>query len=130
MDAKGPAVHWVTGARPSAVHPGQLCVFEFVYFARADSVIHGCSVQEARLRAGRLLAKEQPRDADVVIGVPDSGLEAAMGYAGRRESLTGSALSKTGMWAVPSSSRRRIFGSRRSGSSWARCGPPSKENGW
>lgn len=81
VDAKGPAVHWVTGARPSAVHPGQLCVFEFVYFARADSVIHGCSVQEARLRAGRLLAKEQPRDADVVIGVPDSGLEAAMGYA-------------------------------------------------
>ena len=69
VDAKGPAVHWVTGARPSAVHPGQLCVFEFVYFARADSVIHGCSVQEARLRAGRLLAKEQPRDADVVIGV-------------------------------------------------------------
>lgn len=44
-------------------------------------MIHGCSVQAARLRAGRLLAKEHPREADVVIGVPDSGLDAAMGYA-------------------------------------------------
>lgn len=59
----------------------KLCVFEFVYFARPDSVIEGCSVQKARINAGRILAKEHPVDADVVIGVPDSGLDAALGYA-------------------------------------------------
>ncbi len=60
---------------------GHLCVFEFVYFARPDSHIDGCSVQRARYNAGAILAKECPVDADVVIGCPDSGLEAAMGYA-------------------------------------------------
>lgn len=58
-----------------------LCVFEYVYFARPDSVIDGLSVYEARLRMGAELAKEHPVDADVVVGVPDSGLEAAIGYA-------------------------------------------------
>ncbi len=58
-----------------------LCVFEHVYFARPDSVIDGASVQRARNRAGAFLAQEHPVEADVVIGVPDSGLEAAMGYA-------------------------------------------------
>lgn len=58
-----------------------LCVFEFVYFARPDSVIEGSSVHEARKRAGMFLAKSFPADADVVCGVPDSGLDAAMGYA-------------------------------------------------
>ncbi len=58
-----------------------LCVFEFVYFARPDSVIAGSSVHEARIRAGKFLAKEHPVDADVVIGVPDSGLDAALGFA-------------------------------------------------
>lgn len=57
------------------------CVFEFVYFARPDSVIEGKSVHEARCQAGRFLAKEHPVEADVVIGVPDSGLDAALGYA-------------------------------------------------
>ena len=61
--------------------PSSLCVFEFVYFARPDSVIDGSSVHEARLRAGEALAKEHPVEADVVIGVPDSGLDAALGYA-------------------------------------------------
>jgi len=60
---------------------GNLCVFEFVYFARPDSVIQGVTVHNARVRAGMLLAKEHPVEADVVIGVPDSGLDAAMGYA-------------------------------------------------
>lgn len=55
------------------------CVFEFIYFARPDSVINGCSVHEARLQAGRFLAQEHPVEADVVIGVPDSGLDAAPG---------------------------------------------------
>lgn len=60
---------------------GNLCVFEFVYFARPDSVLDGQSVHEARLRAGEFLAVEHPVDADVVIGVPDSGLSAALGYS-------------------------------------------------
>ena len=59
----------------------QMCVFEFIYFARPDSVIEGCSVHEARKQAGRFLAEEHPVEADVVIGVPDSGLDAALGYS-------------------------------------------------
>ena len=58
-----------------------LCVFEYIYFARPDSIIDGASVHEARLRAGAFLAKEHPVDADLVIGVPDSGLDAALGYS-------------------------------------------------
>jgi amidophosphoribosyltransferase len=57
------------------------CVFEYVYFARPDSVINGISVHDARVRAGEILAKEHPADADIVIGVPDSGLDAALGYS-------------------------------------------------
>lgn len=60
---------------------GNICVFEYVYFARPDSVIEGCSVHKARLRAGEFLAKEHPVEADVVVGVPDSGLDAALGYS-------------------------------------------------
>ena len=60
---------------------GSLCVFEYIYFARPDSVIDGCSVHNARMRAGAFLALEHPVQADVVIGVPDSGLDAAVGYA-------------------------------------------------
>ncbi|NLJ87422.1 MAG: amidophosphoribosyltransferase [Epulopiscium sp.] len=59
----------------------KMCIFEFVYFARPDSIIDGAYVYEARLEAGKILAKEQPVDADLVIGVPDSGLTAAIGYA-------------------------------------------------
>ena len=59
----------------------QMCVFEFIYFARPDSVIEGSSVHEARKQAGRFLAQEHPVEADVVIGVPDSGLDAAIGYS-------------------------------------------------
>ena len=58
-----------------------LCVFEYVYFARPDSIIDGLSVYEARFNMGATLAKESPSDADVVCGVPDSGLEAALGYS-------------------------------------------------
>lgn len=61
--------------------PEALCVFEYVYTSRPDSIISGCSVHEARKRAGALLAKAHPVDADVVVGVPDSGLDAAIGYA-------------------------------------------------
>ncbi|MDL2287561.1 amidophosphoribosyltransferase [Eubacteriales bacterium OttesenSCG-928-G02] len=58
-----------------------LCVFEYIYFARSDSDICGTSVHTARKRLGALLAEEHPIEADVVIGVPDSGIDAAIGYA-------------------------------------------------
>lgn len=61
--------------------PHTLCVFEYIYFARPDSVIEGCCVHSARTRAGAFLALEHPVQADVVIGVPDSGIDAAIGYA-------------------------------------------------
>jgi amidophosphoribosyltransferase len=57
------------------------CIFEYIYFARPDSVVHGRSVYEARKAMGRELAREAPADADVVVPVPDSGVPAAMGYA-------------------------------------------------
>lgn len=57
------------------------CIFEFVYFARTDSIVDGISVYEARRDAGRILARENPVDADIVVGVPDSGTTAALGYA-------------------------------------------------
>ena len=58
-----------------------LCIFEHVYTARPDSVIDGASVHRSRLNAGKFLAQEHPVEADVVIGAPDSGLDAAIGYA-------------------------------------------------
>ena len=61
--------------------PRRLCVFEYIYFSRPDSVVDGCPVSLARQRAGELLAKAHPVEADAVIGVPDSGLDAAIGYA-------------------------------------------------
>jgi amidophosphoribosyltransferase len=61
--------------------PKALCVFEYIYFARPDSVIDGSSVHLARQQAGVILAQEHPIDADVVIGVPDSGIDAAIGFA-------------------------------------------------
>lgn len=61
--------------------PHRMCVFEYIYFARPDSVIDGCSVHEARSRAGAYLSLEHPVQADIVIGVPDSGLDAASGYS-------------------------------------------------
>lgn len=57
------------------------CIFEYIYFARPDSVIDGVSVFGARLEAGRLLYHQHPVEADVVIGVPESGIDAAMGYS-------------------------------------------------
>ena len=59
----------------------RICIFEYIYFARPDSVIEGTQVHDARLRAGRFLAQEHPVEADVVIGAPDSGLDAALGYS-------------------------------------------------
>ncbi|MBO4687227.1 MAG: amidophosphoribosyltransferase [Clostridiales bacterium] len=58
----------------------KMCIFEYIYFARPDSYIDGKSVYEARLQAGRLLCRQHPVEADVVIGVPESGLDAASGF--------------------------------------------------
>lgn len=73
------------GVRSDKSHCGKekphLCVFEYVYFARPDSVIEGVSVHRARLKAGEYLWKEHPVEADVVVGVPDSGLDAALGLS-------------------------------------------------
>lgn len=61
--------------------PHKICIFEYIYFARPDSVIEGKSVHQARIKAGACLALEHPAQADVVIGVPDSGINAAIGYS-------------------------------------------------
>ena len=61
----------------------KLCVFEYIYFARPDSIIDGVSVHASRVRAGEILAEVHPADADIVIGAPDSGLDAALGFSGQ-----------------------------------------------
>jgi amidophosphoribosyltransferase len=61
--------------------PHQHCIFEHVYFARPDSIIFGRSVNASREALGRVLAREHPVDADIVVPVPDSGVPAAVGYA-------------------------------------------------
>ena len=65
---------------PERLNP-KLCVFEFVYFARPDTRLYGRSVHHARVRQGELLAEQAPVEADMVMGVPESGLPAAEGYA-------------------------------------------------
>ena len=57
------------------------CIFEYIYFARLDSCMDGISIYNSRIKAGRLLAQSYPVDADLVVGVPDSGLTAAVGYS-------------------------------------------------
>ncbi len=83
IDARGPRTvarlsvppTWATG------HGGGLCAFEAIYLARPDSVLFGQSVHGLRKETGRRLAREHPAPADLVTGVPDSSLSAAMGYA-------------------------------------------------
>jgi amidophosphoribosyltransferase len=71
----------VTRERYAPVRDKAQCVFEHVYFARPDSIVFGRPVQQSREQLGRLLAREHPVDADVVVPVPDSGVAAAIGYA-------------------------------------------------
>lgn len=71
----------IRSLRPFDPAPTKMCVFEYVYFARPDSFFNGRSVYAARRDMGKMLARESPVDADVVIGVPDSGVPAAIGYA-------------------------------------------------
>ncbi|MBE5816838.1 MAG: amidophosphoribosyltransferase [Clostridiales bacterium] len=76
-----------------------LCIFEYVYFARTDSFIEGMSVFKSRFNMGKILAEECPADADIVCGVPDSGLEAAQGYA-----------AQSGLPLVPAFVKNRYIG--------------------
>ena len=71
----------VTSYRHSAVGGHRMCAMELIYFARPDSVIEGCGVHPFRKASGKLLYKEHPADADIVVGVPESSLSAAIGYA-------------------------------------------------
>lgn len=89
IDEKGLSSRtWQMGEREA------LCVFEFIYFARPDSVLHGRNVYEARYQMGKYLAKEHPVDADVVMAVPESGVPAAMGYAAESKIPYGEGLIK------------------------------------
>jgi len=94
---------------PGACHDG-MCIFEFIYFARPDSVIDGSSVHEARIRAGSFLALDHPVQADVVIGVPDSGLDAAIGYSRTSGIPYGIGFIKNKYIGAHSSSRDRSSG--------------------
>jgi len=71
----------VQSIRPFPDRRARPCIFEYVYFARPDSVVNGKSVYEVRKRMGRRLAQESPADVDVVVPVPDSGVPAALGFA-------------------------------------------------
>jgi len=76
IDDKG-----IRSFRPFPAQQARPCIFEYVYFARPDSVVNGRSVYEVRKRMGRRLAQESPADIDVVVPVPDSGVPAALGFA-------------------------------------------------
>jgi len=71
----------VRSFRPFPAQQARPCIFEYVYFARPDSVVNGRSVYDVRKRMGRRLAQETPADVDVVVPVPDSGVPAALGFA-------------------------------------------------
>lgn len=77
---------WITDAGVASFHWTQkperkLCIFEMIYFARPDSIMEGESLYSYRMRIGRQLAKESPADVDLIIGVPDSGIPAAIGFS-------------------------------------------------
>jgi amidophosphoribosyltransferase len=71
----------IRSTKPFTPAPKKFCVFEYIYFARPDSVMEGTSIYDARKAIGRELAKESPVEADVVVPVPDSGVPAALGFA-------------------------------------------------
>ena len=76
VDSRG-----VQSSHPFKPRPRRFCIFEYVYFARPDSIVEGRGVYEVRKRIGAELAREAPADADLVVPVPDSGVPAAIGYA-------------------------------------------------
>jgi amidophosphoribosyltransferase len=113
VDAEGPrSLHPLPQDR---VEP-RLCIFEFVYFARPDSKLYGREVNGARIRMGEALADQAPVDADLVMGVPDSGLPAAEGYARRSGIPYGQGLVKNRYIArtfIVPTQEARVLGVRR-----------------
>ena len=98
-DVKPGEIVIIDGGEPRSVmgisgRPHRLCLLEHIYFARPDSFIDGASIYESRLEAGKLLAIQHPVDADVVVGVPDSGLTAAIGFSRQSGIPYGEALIK------------------------------------
>jgi amidophosphoribosyltransferase len=79
IDATG--LHAVQGRAPEPIN--SLCIFEYVYFSRPDTILEGQTVHRVRQRLGEILAEEAPADADMVVGVPDSAIPAAIGFARR-----------------------------------------------
>jgi amidophosphoribosyltransferase len=73
--------HGVRSLKPFPARRARPCIFEYVYFARPDSVVNGRAVYDVRKRMGQRLAQESPADIDVVVPVPDSGVPAALGFA-------------------------------------------------
>lgn len=71
----------ITSHKPFPPRPAQPCIFEYIYFARPDSIVGGRSIYEVRKDMGAALAREAPADVDVVVPVPDSGIPAALGFA-------------------------------------------------
>jgi amidophosphoribosyltransferase len=108
---------------PRSVHPfpkeridPKLCIFEFVYFARPDSMLFGREIHAARRRMGERLAAETPVEADLVIGVPDSGVPAAEGFAERSGIPFGQGLVKNryiGRTFIAPTHQARVDGVRR-----------------
>ena len=113
IDAEGP--HSYRPYPPDRVAP-RLCVFEFVYFARPDSQLLGSEVYSVRRRMGELLAAQRPVEADLVIGVPDSGVTAAEGFAERSGIPFGQGLVKNryiGRTFIAPTQEARALGVRR-----------------
>ena len=108
-----------------------LCIFEFVYFARPDTRLYGREVHGARRRMGELLAEQAPVGADMVMGVPDSGVPAAEGYARRSGIPYGQGLVKNryiGRTFIDPDQAEP--GERGAGASSTRCGRTSPASGW
>jgi amidophosphoribosyltransferase len=113
IDADGPRS--LRPFPPERVEP-RLCIFEFVYFARPDSLLLGREVHAARHRMGEVLATEAPADADVVIGIPDSGVPAAVGFSARSGIPFGHGLVKNryiGRTFIVPTQEARVAGVRR-----------------
>lgn len=81
LSANGMQARHYSESQPEITDKPRTCLFEYVYFARPDSTIDGTHVQESRFNAGQQLALEHPCQADLVVGAPDSGISASMGYA-------------------------------------------------
>ncbi|HBR03651.1 MAG TPA: amidophosphoribosyltransferase [Ruminiclostridium sp.] len=84
----------IKSVRTNYKRPHKFCIFEHIYFARPDSIIDGASIYQSRLEAGKLLAIEHPAEADLVVGVPDSGITAAIGFSRQSGIPYGEALIK------------------------------------